>query len=742
MNKEVRFVRRNRVDERNAAGIGLLAGIVAVVAGAEPTGSFAVDALLVTLSVTAVAWASASAPWWASAGSVGIAASIALDPIVAGIGAVAFAGALYVGLKRRDLAEWRAVIGGVAANVLIRSELEVFLGLSAIIGIAIGLAVIVVGLRRRPRAIRTRGWITLGSVGGLMILAVIGVALAGLSARPDATAGVDAARSGIASLNRGEYEAAADRFDEAAQSFGAADDRLGGVVALPSRLLPGVAQNVRAGADLADAASVALGEAATALRDVDPASITVSGGQVDLAQVAAVSEPLGRVQAALEQLSDATEQARSPWLVDRLTQELDELEVELDDEAPRLQNAIDAVDLAPQMLGGDGQRRYLVLFTTPAEARGLGGFPGNYAEVVIDNGRLRIEGFDRRSDLEQVIRDNGASCAACPEEFLNSYGGFGFTSGPDGGVDPRAWSNITMPAHFPHVAETAAVLYPQSGGRSIDGVIVMDPYVIAALMEYSGPITLPEFGVTVSADDAADFILREQYVLAGDDANADRIDALDTLGTQVIAQLLTGALPSPPDLISDLAPLVSERRLLLWTNDEAEQDLLERVGLLGSIPELDPVDGGFSVSVTNGSASKIDVFLERDVSVDVVTSETGQRQLVADVQLTNTAPASGLPRYVIGNSVGLDRGSSRLYVTFYGPPDLEQAQLDGEALGTRPLREAGWSAFSTFVDFGPGESRNFRLVFELPPAPADVDEADVVVDPTPTVFEQPLADRS
>lgn len=145
MNKEVRFIRRNRVDERNAAGIGLLAGIVAVLAGAEPAGSFVIDAFLVVLSVTAVAWASASAPWWASAASVGVAASIALDPIVAAIGAVAFVGALYVGLKRRDLAEWRAVIGGVAANVLIRSELEVFLGLSAIIGIAVGLAVIVVG---------------------------------------------------------------------------------------------------------------------------------------------------------------------------------------------------------------------------------------------------------------------------------------------------------------------------------------------------------------------------------------------------------------------------------------------------------------------------------------------------------------------------------------------------------------------------------------------------------------------
>ena len=53
-----------------------------------------------------------------------------------------------------------------------------------------------------------------------------------------------------------------------------------------------------------------------------------------------------------------------------------------------------------------------------------------------------------------------------------------------------------------------ASLYPDSGGRVIDGVIAMDPYVVAELMRFTGPIEVPELDVTVAAEDAAEFILR------------------------------------------------------------------------------------------------------------------------------------------------------------------------------------------------------------------------------------------
>ncbi len=740
MTDEARFVRRNRVHEPRAIAVAAVAGVAAIVADASPTGSTITDALVLFATVGAVTWASASAAWWAVALAAGVGAAVALQPIVALVGALAFAVGLYVGLRRENSSEVRAVIGGVATNVLLYSELDVAFGVSAVVGVATAVALGVSGRWRRPSRRRRVAMRVLVGVGGVVVLALIGVGLSAASVRSELSNGAANARAGIDLLSTGDYLGAADRFDDAAQGFARGDDRLNGPIALPARLVPGVAQNVGAVATLSSSGADALAEAAAALRAVDPAALAITDSRIDVAAVRDVEAPLMRVAAVVDDLDATISEVRSPWLLGRLVDELDELDARLDDERPRLDNAIDTVALAPQLLGGDGERRYLVLFTSPSEASGLGGYVGNYAVVTFDDGRIEVGEFGRRSELEQVVRQQGASCAECPPEFLEFYGASGFTSGPDGGVAPRGWSNITMPAHFPYVAETAEVLFPQSGGAPIDGVFVMDPYVVEALMTYTGPIELGELGVTVRPRDAAQFILVDQYVEAfGDnsverESNDERIDALDTLGREVIVRLLSGALPEPPDLVDDLAPLVAERRLLFWTNDANEQELFDRLGLLGAMPALDPVDGGFSVSVTNIGASKIDAFLERRVEVRIDDVD-GERVLIDDVELTNTAPEAGLPAYVIGNAVGLPSGTSRLLVTFYGPSQLRSLTRDGEPVGIAVGTEAGWSTYQRVVDLAPGETARYEVRFELPASD------DVPAEARPITFEQPLAAR-
>ncbi len=556
----------------------------------------------------------------------------------------------------------------------------------------------------------------------------------------------DLPRQALDALDDGDYDLAADLFERSAADFESASADLGGPLALPARLLPVVGQNARAGADLADAAAEGMAQAASSLRQIDPAELAVRGGAIDLDAVRAAEAPLVAVQQSLDDLQAVTLDVRSPWLIERINQELDELDDDLARQEPRLANAIDAVRLAPQMLGGVGERNYLILFTSPAEARGLGGFVGNYAEVNVDDGRISVGDFSRRSDLEAAVAESDVRCDSCPVEFLTRYGRFGFNTGENGGVADRAWSNITMPAHFPYVAEVATILYPQSGGRDIDGVVVMDPHVVEALMAYTGPIELSEFGVTVRPRDAAQFILEDQYLLAADGDgggidNDERVDALETLGREVVTRLLAGDLPEPANLATDLAPLVAERRLLLWTDDAGEQALLGRIGLLGGIPPLGE-DGGFSVAVTNAGASKIDVFLDRQIVTRSEPDADGNHRLVAEVTLTNNAPASGLPDYVIGNALGLPRGTSRLWVSFYGPAALSGASLDGRSLDLEPQREAGWGAFAHFLTLGPGESADYILEFDVasttdvgsPGEPAGADEV--------TRFDQPLAQRS
>ena len=594
------------------------------------------------------------------------------------------------------------------------------------------LVLLIAGLRRRPAAIRRRARIGLAATGGFAALAVGGLAVAGAGARPDITNAANLSEQAISTLNSGDYQTAAEQFADASQAFARADDRLNGPVALPSRLIPGVAQNVRAGAQLAAEASAGTAAAADALDSIDPATLTVVDGAIDLAAVAAVEAPLVDVQDALDALRGVSASVTSPWLAAPLQDELDELDRRLDDNEPRLQNAIDAVRLAPQMLGGDSQRRYLVMFTTPVEARGITGFMGNYAEVTVTNGAIELTDFGRTAKLNQAARDNRARCDGCPPEAVTRYDRWAFGNGDGGEVGRAAWSDLTIAAHFPYTARAAQILYPQSNGTPIDGVIAMDPYVVQALMQYTGPITLDGVDVTVQPDQAAQFILQDQYELIDDASNTARIEALDSLGQQAIAALLSSALPVPSDLARDLGPLVEEHRLVVWTDDPTEEEFLERVGMTGALPALGD-DGGFAVMVSNGGNSKIDVYLERTVDVAIENRDDGQRVLVADVTLTNNAPASGLPRYVIGNNFGFPSGTSWLWVNFFGPDGLIAATRNGEPMELDQGVEVGWQTYELYDTMQSGASVTYRLEFELGPSTDGVDE--------PVRWTQPLARR-
>jgi len=735
-----RTIPRSAIDERIAAAVAAVGGLGAAAAGAHPTGRPIIDAILVFCAVGVAVWAAASAPWWALTGVAGVAVVISLDPVVGVLAFAAFVGGLYIGVRQLESGLLHGLVAAVALNAMIRSGLGGFLGLSAIIGIACGVLLFATGLRQRSSHTRRIAWMALGSLGLGAVVALGSAALAAFGVRPQLSSAADDARAALAAVNEGDYQGAATLFGDSSRVFDDAADSLDGVVAWPARLLPGVAQNLAAGRDLSAAASQATAEAAAALREVDPASLRVVDGRIDVDAIRAVEAPLVRVSGAFGELRATTRSAVSPWLLGPVQRELDELDTEFEEQQPLLDDAIDAVRLAPALLGGDELRRYLVLFTTPVEARGIAGFIGNYAEVSLDDGAIEVTAFGRRSELDDAAMAERADCGNLPSELLERYGRFGLTSGPDGTADQNVWQNLTMPAHFPYVGEAATCLYPQSGGRPINGVISVDPYVVQALMEYTGPIEVAELGASVTAANAAKFILEDQYVLAGDGATDDRVDALQTLGEGVIERLLIGALPEPSQLARDLGPLVEEHRLMMWTDDADEQRLFAATGLLGAMPAL-VQDGGFSVIVANSGESKIDVFLDRRTDVRVLTDADGRRTLVANVTLRNNAPSGGLPQYVIGNGYGLPAGTSRLIVNFFGPPSLMSVEQDGAAVAVQSLPEAGWMGYATEVVIGPGDTARYQVRFDLGAASAGGDPVDWGIGGEPVEWVQPLVSR-
>ncbi len=325
---------------------------------------------------------------------------------------------------------------------------------------------------------------------------------------------------------------------------------------------------------------------AEALAEIDLDALRVDESRIDLDALAALRAPLARVRTELASLADGATESRSVWLVDKARRQLDDFDESVADHLPSLDIALDAVELAPVMLGVDGPRTYLLIVTYPVESRGLGGCVDHVAELVVDDGVFSLGPMESATDLDARV--------AAADALVRGVDGFGTACGSRGdgaGLDgDGAFGSLATSQDFPWLGAIAADLYEQTTGRVVDGVIAADALAVASLLRYTGPILLDGDDVELNIDNAVDYLVRDQYA---DGESEPGGDALGEVATIVFQRLIDGDLPNPIAFSHEIGPLVADRRVLLWSAHLFEQQLLDRVSASGSTAEL----GGGAVEV-------------------------------------------------------------------------------------------------------------------------------------------------
>lgn len=694
-------------------------GLLSALGGARPTGLEVVDAVLLGLGGAAAAACGVRArtfTLYAAAGAAAICQPDLLPLVVAVVGLAA--------VVARSFVHGRSLMGALGGGLAWAATVGAPFGATAQ-PVAVPLIAIAAmawsSYRAGSRGYRARfRHISLVAATLLVLAAATGL-LAVVAARNSVEQGADLLDRGLQQAREGDTEAAVDSLRSARSALADTDSTLGAPWAVPSWAVPGLGQNVRA---LHDIVAEVDQLAAVAITTADEANVQDLGpadGRVDLEAIAAVEEPL---VGALERLRDARSnlaEVADSWLLPPVRSRLEDVQAELDDALPDAELALDGVRLAPELFGADGESTYLVLFTTPVEARATSGFPGNYAEVTFTDGRFDMVEFGRISELNDALGGDGTISG--PEDFLRRYSPF----------DPQAdWRNITLSPDFPTVAAVAAELYPQSGGREVDGVMTVNPYGIAALMQFTGDVNVPGLPEPIGPDLAAQFLLRDQYVLLPD--VPDRTDALEILAETTFDRLAGADLPGPRDLGRVFGPIVAQGHLQVANFAEGAPRFLDGVGVSGRFPE---VDGDLlAVTTSNAAGNKVDLFARRtiDYAVDWDPS-TGGLETTITITLSNDAPESGLPNYIIGNVYNhrpgtepLPPGWNHSLLSVYSPHRLQEATLDGEPVRLQRNIEAGTQVLSTFVTVPPGAQRTLviRLVGTLE---GDTYELDVFGQP-------------
>ena len=286
----------------------------------------------------------------------------------------------------------------------------------------------------------------------------------------------------------------------------------------------------------------------------------------------------------------------------------DELSARLGELQPVIDGAATISRQLPAILGFDGERRYLVLTQDPAEMRATGGFVGSFGIVALDHGRI----------VERTFTDTSIDFPfdypwVAPPQALRDY-----LLGPD---QPWQFSDANWSPDFRTSARNAMRLYTnETGDARLDGVVAITTDTIDELLTVTGPVAVPEFGVTVNAGETVMKSL--QLTRAARTPDENRKAFLSAFADRLFSALLS----LPPGRWPALANLAdtfgSERLLQAWFTDPAAEALADETGVDGGVRQ-DAGDYVFPVDSNVAPVSKLNVVTVRSLQLDVQVDDVG-----------------------------------------------------------------------------------------------------------------------
>lgn len=393
---------------------------------------------------------------------------------------------------------------------------------------------------------------------------------------------------------------------------------------------------------------------------------------------------------------------------------------------PVLAHALDLsvthLDLLKELIGGNGPRLYLFLFQNNHELRPTGGFIGSYALLEMQSGEVRRFFVDGIFNPDGQLKEN--IVPPVPIQKIST-----------------GWSlhDSNWFPDFPASAEKARFFYEKTGGPTTDGVIALTPEVLERLLRIMGPVDLPEYGVTIDAQNFVPLIQEEVEVGYDKEENNPKKILGDLTGV-ILRRLIEN--PNPQLLIQlgdEFVRLLNERHILLFARDDRIQALIENSHWSGKILPT-PYDY-LSVIHTNINGFKTDGVIRDEVDHRVSIQADGS--LIDTVTITRTHTGGNTPYewwnrvnanymrvYVpLGSKLLSASGMTRevnaspvdyTALNFRRDPDVEweegRIQVDPES-GTRIGEEFGKTVFGNWVYVSPGEqvtvTYRYRLPFQL-----------------------------
>lgn len=371
---------------------------------------------------------------------------------------------------------------------------------------------------------------------------------------------------------------------------------------------------------------------------------------------------------------------------------------------PVLLNAFDDVGtllpVIPTLLGIGQSTNYLIEILDMSELRPGGGFIGNYGILTVLNGRQVAAHI---TDVDLLDRPFEAAGNVIP--YPSAYQWFD--------IGGNSWSlrDANLDADFPTVARYSEQNYIREGGQThFEGVIAITPILIQNLLKVTGPISVPEYHETITAQNLTD---RIHFYQLGTKSGSDTVVAPDGKSslrkhfTAVLAEhFLARFRQLPASSMGSVVQVVTQalhtKDIQIYFNSPVAESFLQRYAVDSAIQA--PNSDSLFIVDANIAASKANQFMIDKLDDQVTLDAQGNA-----VHTTKISYAWTIPGPIYGNPTYRD------YARIYAPPgSVLQSQDSWETRGTsKAFGRTVWAGFFTLTF---GQTRVITLQWVVPKA--------------------------
>ncbi|MHB8589549.1 MAG: DUF4012 domain-containing protein [Candidatus Dormibacteraceae bacterium] len=279
------------------------------------------------------------------------------------------------------------------------------------------------------------------------------------------------------------------------------------------------------------------------------------------------------------------------------------------------------VPVLTELLGGNGVRTYLIEQVNAAELRPGGGFIGTFSELQADHGTVKLIRSGTGPDLSEPRASPGQPGYVVAPGPLQEF------------VPGTSWSfmDSNFFPDFPSNARAAESFAQPRLGTHIDGVISIDFYMVAKMLELTGPLSVPGYAITIDANNFIPVVI--QHDLAEDAVHKALLSAI---AGPLMNRLSTLPADRWPALVGALNELAGARHLQAYFNNPTVEKEIELIGWSGTVNPTGAKDYMMEIE-SNLGGTKANYFVTRHFTVELTRSGATLHHKVT-VTLTDDMP--------------------------------------------------------------------------------------------------------